>query len=88
MMTVNLQMNSNEGKNLVNMEIIHTVDMHRKDMRFTFIIHSYIPSKICIIYIYIYMPRWQEMRFILEIDFLNKFQRYFFLIEIQTTNNS
>jgi hypothetical protein len=42
MMTVNLQMNSNERKNFVNMEIIHTVDMHRKAMRFIFIIHSYI----------------------------------------------
>jgi hypothetical protein len=68
MMTVNLQMNSNEGKNLVNMEIIHTVDMHRKDMRFTFIIHSYIPSKICIIYIYIYAALARN-----EIHFRNRF---------------
>jgi len=42
MMTINLQINSNEQKHLFNMEIIHIVDIHRKAMRFIFIIHLYI----------------------------------------------
>jgi len=60
MMTVNLQMNSNKRKNLVNIEIIHAVDMHRKAMRFIFIIYIYCMKNIYYvngIYIYIYIHR-------------------------------
>ncbi|KAH0945597.1 hypothetical protein HN011_006379, partial [Eciton burchellii] len=92
MMTVNLQMNSNERKNFVNMEIIHTVDMHRKAMRLIQILMSSLDVSFFFLLsvgvisaslnLFRVLSGWNIEKLFVSVDILMFFITYFFITNL------